>query len=265
MFSELQHFDLAGPVVPQIDSYVEQVNPLVVLWDNHDLSEVRTHSAAFEFPVGAGRVLVSTLNHDVNNSAGQWLLNKWLKRLATNAEMKFQGADGEQWMTRLQAEINRRGVDLSKRIWRFQADANHKGLELGWNETEFDDSKWSEIRTDSHWEGQGHSELDGWAWYRINVEVPDDWHSPTMFLNFTGVDDYADIYVNGELVRSVGDIENRVTAFEERVSIDVSRFLEQSNSLQLSIAVYDWFGAGGIFRPVTLSTEPLNEARPVLK
>jgi hypothetical protein len=33
----------------------------------------------------------------------------------------------------------------------------------------------------------------------------------------------------------------------------------------IAIAVYDWYGAGGLFKPMTLSTQPLDEAPPMLK
>ncbi len=84
-------------------------------------------------------------------------------------------------------------------------------------------------------------------------------------MNFTGIDDYAILYVNGVRVGTAGDLENRRTAFEDRVSFDVSKYVTAGSSLQISVAVYDWYGAGGIFRPVTLSTEPLSDNPPMLK
>jgi hypothetical protein len=63
----------------------------------------------------------------------------------------------------------------------------------------------------------------------------------------------------------VGDIDTRETAFELRVSLDVSRFVEPGRAVQIAVAVYDWHSVGGIFRPVTLSTEPLSASSPILK
>ena len=84
-------------------------------------------------------------------------------------------------------------------------------------------------------------------------------------MNFTGIDDYAEINVNGERIASVGEIETRRTAFEMRVSLDVSRFIEPGSELPIAVAVYDWFGAGGICRPVTLSTDALSASPSILK
>lgn len=80
---ELQHFDLAGPVVPDV-SYLEQISPILMFWDNHDLQRVKTHGLVFETRVGQGRLLVSTLNHSSpTNSAGRWLLGGLLHHLRT--------------------------------------------------------------------------------------------------------------------------------------------------------------------------------------
>ena len=86
-----------------------------------------------------------------------------------------------------------------------------------------------------------------------------------MFLNFTGVDDHYRLFINGQFVGSSGDVATKKTAFDERKSYDISAFVGTGDSIQIAIAVYDWYGAGGIFRPVTLSTLPLSDDRPWLK
>ena len=62
MIVHLQHFDLAGRVIPDIQ-YLDEIDPVILLWDNHDIKEVKTHSLVFETGVGKGRLFVSTLNH----------------------------------------------------------------------------------------------------------------------------------------------------------------------------------------------------------
>ena len=44
---ELQHFDLASAVIPDI-SYLEEIDPIVMLWNNHDLDKVKTQGLVFE-------------------------------------------------------------------------------------------------------------------------------------------------------------------------------------------------------------------------
>lgn len=265
MLVELQHFDLAGPVVPNVDHYLALIDPSIVLWDNHDLSVVKTHGLVFEMSVGKGRMLVSSLNHTgQTNSAGRWLFDQFCHQLNIGG-LPPGDEIRETTLHRLEAEVNRRAVLLHTTPWKFQPDPNEIGVTEKWFATDFDDSQWSEIRVDQHWESQGFEALDGWAWYRQSIKLPDDWDSKTTYLNFTGIDDYAVIYVNGTKLGTAGDLETRRTAFEDRLSFDISRVAKAGETVQITVAVYDWFGAGGIFRPVTLTTAPLSENPPILK
>ncbi|MBX3418343.1 MAG: hypothetical protein KF851_12125 [Pirellulaceae bacterium] len=267
MLVELQHFDLAGPVVPQLDHYLSSIDPLVLLWDNHDMREVRTHGLAFRMHVGErGELLVSSLNHrGATNAAGRWLLERWLEQLVQRFPDNRQPTEALENLATLERELNRQIRSLAQERWQFRPDGDQVGVTEGWFASEFDDSEWSTIGIDRHWESQGYPALDHWAWYRKRVAIPADYHSPTTYLNFTGVDDYADVYVNGVKVASLGDRETKQTAFELRVSLDISEHIRPGEDLQIAIAVYDWYGSGGIFRPVSLSTEPLSTSPPILK
>ena len=259
-FVHLQHFDLAGDVVPNIHAF-DQLDPLLSLWDNHDMREVRRHGLLFRMPVGKGSLWVSSLNHfGETNAAGEFLL-----RLVSEMRSSVDSKNGADNFKRLMAEIQSRDLDLSKRDWRFCPDKNEVGLKSNWKARDFDDSKWKTIRIDRHWESQGYPALDHWAWYRLKLSIPDDWKSETAFLNFTGVDDHYRLFVNGEFIGSDGDLKERKTAFENRKSYDISRFVKSGAAIQIAIPVYDWQGAGGIFRPVTLSASPLSDDRPILK
>ncbi|MFN9182825.1 MAG: glycoside hydrolase family 2 TIM barrel-domain containing protein [Planctomycetota bacterium] len=261
LLNELQHFDLAGPVVPAIEHFRDDILPLVFFWDNHDQADVRTHAAAFVVKVGAGRALVTTLNHGgPTNAAGHWLLERWLDDLQTS-DLPATLPDLEP---RLARELTRQGMILHERNWKFRPDPEEAGPTSGWSRPNFDDRDWQEIRANRHWEGQGFKELDRWAWYRLKLRLPEQWQGPC-FLNLTGADDYCDVYVNGVKVGSCGDIAAKRTAFEERASFDLTSHVRPGAEFVIAIAVYDWYGAGGLFKPMTLSTQPLDQAPPMLK
>jgi hypothetical protein len=266
MFTELQHFDLAGPVVPNLDSMFDKINPIFMLWDNHDRKETRTHGLMFEIPVGRGRILVSTLDWKRStNAAGQWILAAAARDLLADPG---RAADerGEANLARLRAELSRDELELQSRDWRFQPDPKIEGEKNGWQSVDFDDGQWPTIKADRHWEGQGHESLDGWAWYRLRVPLDGKWSkADKVYLNFTGVDDHYRLFVNGKLVGTGGDAAAKKTAFDERKSHDITAAVRGKTEVQIAIAVFDWYGAGGIFRPVTLSTQPLRDDRPWLK
>ena len=123
------------------------------------------------------------------------------------------------------------------------------------------DVDWSPIRVTAHWDGQGHGDLDGWGFYRTTVQVPADWKDDKLFLAFTGVDDYFEVFVDGQRIGSGGDLQKRETAFELRTSFVIPDSARADGRLEIAVSVYDWQGAGGIFRPVYLSTQPLLEGK----
>ncbi len=127
------------------------------------------------------------------------------------------------------------------------------------------DDDWKEIRIDHGWEGQGYPQLDGWAWYRISVDVPAAWKDRPVYVSFEGVDDHYELYVNGKLAGSGGDIKTKQTAFEERKSHTVTQLVTPGETAKIAVRVYDWQGAGGIFRPVTLGTVRFGSGADVLK
>ena len=266
LISELQHFDLSGKVVPAMDHFLDAIEPRVLLWDNHDQRTVTTQGLAFDMPVGKGRVLVSMLEHfGIDNAAGKWLLDRWLAELEETVPTARSIELGSDNLVRLQRELSRKGFAIHERNWKFHPDPEVKGLAEGWEKPEFDDDQWKSIRANRHWEGQGYADLDKWAWYRLKIKLPDDWNSKACFLNLTGLDDYGDIYLDGQKIGSCGNIETKETAFEQRESFDISTHVAPGKEFTLAIAVYDWYGAGGLFQPMTLSTEPIDIAPPMLK
>jgi hypothetical protein len=251
----LQHFDLAGKVVPDVE-YLEEIDPIYMLWDNHDIKTVKTHGVLFATRVGKGKLLVSALNHSgEKNAAGHYFLGELIrvaKGISPRNTLK------PETIARLRAKLNEKKLDLTKLSWQFQPDGKNEGLTRGWHMADFDDRGWKPIKIGQHWEGQGHAALDGWAWYRLKVDVPKDWPAQGLYVNTEGVDDAYELYVNGSKIGAGGDIPNKQTAFEERKSHPIpANLLKPGEKNSIAIRVHDWYGAGGIHRPMTLSNIPL--------
>ena len=94
---ELQNFDLAGEVVPDI-TYLENIDPVLMLWDTHDLKTIKTHGLIFETRIAKqGRLLVSAINHTgPDNAAGRWLLGVLLEDLKSPAAPR-NALPAEMW------------------------------------------------------------------------------------------------------------------------------------------------------------------------
>ncbi len=261
---ELQHFDLAGPVIPDV-RYLDQIDPILMLWNNHDLDHVKTPGLIFETRVGQGRLLVSAVNHaGTGNAVGRWLLPALVEHLRSGPQPRH--ALTAQTLAFMRQKVDEQRIELASTPWQLRVDAENQGLQLGWHAADYQpDEQWKPIQIGRAWEGQGYPTLDGWAWYRRTERIPASWQGHQVFVSFEGVDDYYELYVNGQRAGSGGDIESRTTAFELRQSHDVTALVQPGKEAVIAIRVYDWYGAGGVFRPVTLSTASLNHGIEVLQ
>ncbi|HIE51416.1 MAG TPA: DUF4838 domain-containing protein [Armatimonadetes bacterium] len=149
---------------------------------------------------------------------------------------------------RQMAEFSR-VVDLPKvadvpRRWRFKTDPKDEGLKGRWFAPEFDDSEWEEIEIARTWEEQGY-DYDGFAWYRVRLDLPEAITKKKLLLLFEAVDGEAWVYFNGEqIAHHVGWDEPFVAPLPE------GRVLHKGNVL--AVRVWDGSAQGGIWRPVSL-------------
>jgi hypothetical protein len=78
---------------------------------------------------------------------------------------------------------------------------------MAWAAPDLDESGWQPIQVGRSWEGQGHRNLTGFAWYRrhivFNLDRNADWEAA---LAFYGVQDAAEVYWNGRLIGKVGKV-----------------------------------------------------------
>jgi hypothetical protein len=263
LWVELQHFDLAGPIVPNLP-YLEDFDPLLLLWDTHDQAAVRTHGLVFETRIGSGRLLVTSLGHRAEaGAAGPWLLRVFIDRLL-QSQPPESGISPAVW-DYLKASLQAEQTNLVERTWQFRPDPNNEGLAQGWQQRRLDSTRgWKDLRIGAWWESQGYPALDGWAWYRLEVDVPPPWLRKQVYLSFEGVDDVYELYVNGQFAGKGGDLATRRDALAEKKSHDLTSMVQPGTNT-IAVRVHDWYGAGGIFRPVTLGTLPLNPDLDLLR
>jgi hypothetical protein len=245
MIEALQAFDLGGPVMPNLN-VVDEVEPLVLIWDNHDINEYRLHACSWGANVGNGRLLVSTLSTDASRGAAtQFYLAHAINMLEHRG---FTKSLAEETRLRIESDLRSELTEVPRNDWQFKADLKRLGIAEKWH-SQSPDSTWGGIRIGEHWDGQGHQGVDGWAWYSKQLTIPKD----ANYMIFTGVDDYFEVFIDGEKCGSGGDLENRKTAFEMVVPIPIPK--DKRGDMRVSILVDDWQGAGGIFRKVYFSSE----------
>lgn len=254
--ADLQPFDLSSQVIKSPD-YLDDVRPLMLLWDNHDLDHYETHALAFLMGVGKGRILVSTLNHKPEPSpAGPYALARFTRLMLAEPNVP---ALPESRVQQLRADLSTTSTLLARDRWQFKPDPKNEGLTQGWMKPDHPRDDWSPIEIAQFWDGQGFRHVDGFAWYAKTLSFP----SHAKFLTFTGVDDAFELYFNGTKIGSYGNRETKESTFDATVSIPIPDAYHDQQVVVV-IRVDDWHGAGGIFRPVFLSNQPWPSSPPML-
>ena len=140
--------------------------------------------------------------------------------------------------------------------WCFHPDEQNAGVVEKWYSPHFNDNNWVRIKAGKRWEDQGFPKVDGYAWYRKNVEIPKEWQGKKIWLLFGGVNDSYVLFCNGKRINSYGDQTNHTVA-EKATVAELSRYLKFGESNTIAMQVYDWGKSGGLWRfPCELTIEP---------
>ena len=147
---------------------------------------------------------------------------------------------------------NRYSVDPDLRfpgVWKFKTGDN-----LDWKAEAFDDSDWKTVRVPAYWETQGYKDYDGYAWYRTKFVVPSDFSDEDLIALLGKIDDYDEVYLNGERIGHTGYMPTRPVHRTESDEYSQSRaYMIPSGVLHIggnnviAVRVYDCWQGGGIY------------------
>jgi sialate O-acetylesterase len=134
-----------------------------------------------------------------------------------------------------------------------------------WKDSEYDDTKWTEIFVPAFWETQGYKNYDGFAWYRLKFTLPEKLANQEMVLMLGMIDDIDQTYINGKLVGSTGDWNfdyvptnfNRNYEWEKIRSYYIpANVLLPGRENTIAVRVFDGYIDGGIYKgPIGLITQ----------
>ncbi|XEC96049.1 glycoside hydrolase family 2 TIM barrel-domain containing protein [Paenibacillus tarimensis] len=151
------------------------------------------------------------------------------------------------------------------REWRFIREDWEGFSHIGPEQTDYDDSNWSHVGLPHSFSIPYFMENEwyvGFGWYRKHLDVPSAWMNKIVHLEFDGVFQVAEVYVNGNLA---GRHEGGYTGF----SFQITEFLRTGDNVIAVRVNNEWNGqlaprsgehvfSGGIYRDVSLIvTEPL--------
>jgi hypothetical protein len=136
--------------------------------------------------------------------------------------------------------------------WKFHLFDNKE-----WANTNFDDSSWEDIMVPGGWDDQGFRNYDGFAWYRKTFKLPNNFNVEDLMLLMGKIDDMDEVYVNGKLIGSTGNINRKWASNNEynryrNYSIP-DDLLRPGKENIIAVRVYDQQQRGGIYEgPITI-------------
>lgn len=152
--------------------------------------------------------------------------------------------------------------NLLPETWKFKTGDN-----LAWAAVGFDDAQWADIKPGQVWERQGHAAYDGFAWYRVTINIPSklkkDAETYGGFVLMLGkIDDADHTYFNGQILGKTGELPPNYageynTLRQYNIPAQNIRW-DQPNII--AVRVFDNGGDGGIYSsPIQLMVRGLSD------
>ena len=139
-------------------------------------------------------------------------------------------------------------TDLDLRgVWKFAL-----GDENSWKESDHDDTDWYDINVPLAWEEDGFHEYDGIGWYRIYFSISrhGNWKEDPLYLVLGRIDDFDQVYINGEFIGSTNDGRGfgwSKSYRQLRIYPLPWEYLDSEEVNTLAVRVVDIGGEGGIY------------------
>lgn len=243
-----------APLVAWSDAWTSAVWPAELVMKKGSaprLRQAREKSLLLVSHMGKGTVLLCQFPFDkLNDEKAAYVLGS----LLTNLGAALKPAAVER---KPQAQADVKELDLTGYQWRFRIDAQAQGEAAGWASADLNDDGWDTIEVPGFWEQKlAYANLDGYAWYRVHVRVPDGWKGKDLQLSFAGIDDCDWTYFNGALVgkstrEEYPDGSYYKVARHYRIPA-ASVLADRENTI--AVRVWDQWADGGIHKgPITLA------------
>lgn len=120
-----------------------------------------------------------------------------------------------------------------------KALSDQAAVSRGWIRPDFDDADWEKTKLPGPWESNGHPNMDGVAFYRMNISVSVDDAGKPAVLRMPGIDDIDSTFINGVFIGTVSQWD-AVRKYDIPAGV-----LKTGNNI-LVIRVEDTGGGGGM-------------------
>ena len=150
------------------------------------------------------------------------------------------------------------------RNWRIQQDKNRSGLEAGWQDGDFDDSRWEQ--TDpavDTWSAIGFHGYFGTMWYRTRFAAPAVPNGKKVYLWIAATEGPVRVFVNGKHVPFIDDDGNTLdeaVGYCEPFSFDITNAVQTGGENAIALRctranAINETGVGGLLGPAVVYRE----------
>lgn len=139
------------------------------------------------------------------------------------------------------------------------------GDDPSWAGANVSSNGWTIIHAPARWEPQGFRNYDGYAWYRKVFTFNGKDAGPDLILVLGNIDDVDEVFINGRLIGSTGDVENGRIGGDDwrrlRAYPLPAGLLKHGQRYVIAVRVFDGTLDGGIYRgPLGIMTRDDYEA-----
>lgn len=126
--------------------------------------------------------------------------------------------------------------------WKFRTGDN-----VEYKNPNFDDSGWENHLLPTNWDKYGYEKYDGFAWYRVSFDLPQNMQTQDLMLELGSIDDSDETYFNGQLIGKTGKFPpNDQSAWDKARNYTVPKSLLKTHNT-IAIKIYDGNGGGGLY------------------
>ena len=135
--------------------------------------------------------------------------------------------------------------------WLFRTDPDHVGEKQRWFDVATDLTPFRPISTSRNWEVQGVGSYDGYAWYLVDVVIPET-GAKRVWLLFGAVDETWKLWIDGQYIGASTGLPGEI--WDQPAAIEITGKYPPGKKVRLAVQVHDSVHAGGIWKPVTITT-----------
>ena len=240
------HNEVELPVFTEIPEQANAMNPGVLV----------------DLPHGTGRFVFVSISPDhFGETPAQGKTCRMISALLTNANVELNNNSIVYNAFVSAGDFN---LDLIPYTWSFAMDPDNVGLQQGIEKGEKGSLTWQqglisdgcEVKIGRAFEQFLRYDYNGYAWYRVELDLPEILKSQeNIYISIGAIDDHDWVYVNGELIGKTGE-ENPLAWCSARVYKFPSAILKNGKN-SIVVRVYDRSGGGGITTaPFTIGLRP---------